>query len=172
MDVKLRHCTAEDAEALHSLSVKTFYDTFARYNPPDIMNEFLASAYDTEKLRRELSNTDSSFFFVYADGNIAGYMKLNEAPSQSDINDKLSLEIERLYVLHDCHGLGLGSYMMRYAIDTAVKRGKSYVWLGVWEHNEKAKRFYKNNGFFRFDSHSFWMGDDEQTDILMRLDLK
>jgi len=42
----------------------------------------------------------------------------------------------------------------------------------VWEENPRAINFYKKNGFVEFDKHIFVLGDDEQTDIMMRLDLK
>jgi len=42
------------------------------------------------------------------------------------------------------------------------------VWLGVWEENPRAIKFYKKNGFVEFDKHTFVLGEDEQTDILMK----
>ena len=47
-----------------------------------------------------------------------------------------------------------------------------YLWLGVWEKNEKAIRFYEKNNFKIFSSHEFKMGDEIQTDFLMKLNLK
>ena len=64
-------------------------------------------------------------------GRSAGYIKLNEAPSQSDVNDKTSLEIERIYILLKYQGEGLGALLMDKAISTARERGKEYIWLGV-----------------------------------------
>ncbi len=45
---------------------------------------------------------------------------------------------------------------------------KKSIWLGVWEENPKAIRFYEKNGFVPFSRHIFKMGDEEQTDIMMR----
>lgn len=111
------------------------------------------------------------FFFLYVDDKLAGYLKLNEAPSQTDINDAESLEIERIYVLSCFQGAGLGRYLMEQAIRIAAEREKKYVWLGVWEKNEKAIRFYKKNGFYEIGTHSFVMGEDVQTDYIMKKDL-
>ena len=44
-----------------------------------------------------------------------------------------------------------------------------YIWLGVWQENPKAIQFYTKNGFEVFDQHVFKLGDEEQTDFLMRL---
>jgi ribosomal protein S18 acetylase RimI-like enzyme len=42
------------------------------------------------------------------------------------------------------------------------------VWLGVWEKNLRAISFYEKNGFIAFDQHIFQLGDDRQTDIMMK----
>lgn len=51
------------------------------------------------------------------------------------------------------------------------QRGVDYVWLGVWEENPRAIRFYKKNGFVEFDRHIFKLGNDEQTDIMVKLQI-
>jgi ribosomal protein S18 acetylase RimI-like enzyme len=55
--------------------------------------------------------------------------------------------------------------------DRAKKTNADYIWLGVWEENTKAINFYTKNGFAGFDKHIFKLGDDEQTDIMMKLQL-
>jgi ribosomal protein S18 acetylase RimI-like enzyme len=113
----------------------------------------------------------SNFYFLYADGELSGYIKLNEHKAQTDIYDPQSLEIERIYVQQESQGIGLGSALLRKAINIAETREKSYIWLGVWERNHKAIQFYKKNGFYEIGKHSFFMGEEEQTDYIMRKDL-
>ena len=160
-----------DLHELRELSINTFYETFAPMNTAEGMENYLATSFDEAKFRRELSDSNTEFFFVYSGEELAGYMKLNEAPSQSDVNDKASLEIERIYVLSKYQGEGLGALLMDKAISTARERDKEYIWLGVWEKNEKALAFYKKHGFHKIGEHSFVIGSDIQTDHLMRLDL-
>lgn len=171
MLLSLRNCTPQDVDTLRELSIKTYYDTFASMCAASDMTAYLSEAYDRSKLLRELRDAHEQFFFLYADEHLAGYLKLNEAPSQSDINDKQSLELERIYVSSVFQGNGLGRYLMEQAVHIAIEHGKQYVWLGVWERNEKALRFYQNNGFYAIGTHSFIMGDDKQTDFIMRKDL-
>jgi ribosomal protein S18 acetylase RimI-like enzyme len=95
----------------------------------------------------------------------------SDCTAQTDVHDPDALEIERLYMHRDFQGLGLGSALMQKALDVARARGKKYVWLGVWEGNNKARAFYHKHGFYPFGSHPFVMGDDRQTDLLMRKDL-
>jgi ribosomal protein S18 acetylase RimI-like enzyme len=135
------------------------------------MRAYLEKSFSINKLCGELSNSNSAFYFLFANGELAGYLKLNEAPSQTDINDLKSLEIERIYVAKEFQGKGLGNVLMSKAINIANVRKKLYVWLGVWEKNDRAIMFYKKNGFCEIGTHSFFMGEEEQTDYVMRKEL-
>ena len=172
MERYLRKCTMEDFDVLHELSISTYYETFAHLNTSEDMQSYLDEAFGINKLCGELNNTDSDFFFLYFNDTLAGYLKLNEAPSQTDINDSSALEIERIYVAIEFQGEGLGRYLMEQAIVIAIERKKKYVWLGVWEKNEKAIQFYKKSGFYEISTHTFVMGEDVQTDYVMRKDLR
>ena len=168
MTTILRNCTPEDFETLRALSIRTYYETFAHLNTAEDMTAYLEDAFNVERLTKEFNDANSSFYLLYADGNLAGYLKLNEALSQTDINDSDSLEIERIYVSSEFQGVGIGRYLMEQAIAIAKERNKKYVWLGVWEKNEKAIRFYKKNGFYEIGTHKFVMGKDVQTDYIMQ----
>ena len=172
MNMDIRLCTQEDLGILSDFSRRTYFETFAEQNTPENMAAYLDKAFGTEKLRGELENRDSAFYFLYCGGTLAGYLKLNEVPAQTDLHDSHSLEIERIYVAKEFQGKGLGRRLMTYAISAAMQRKKAYVWLGVWEKNEKALAFYRKNGFYQIGTHTFVMGDDPQTDYIMRKDLK
>lgn len=119
MDVTYRQCAPDDVRALRDISRKTFQETFADQNSAADLQAYLDKAFDTDKLRGELSDENSRFYFLYADGELAGYLKLNQAPAQTDINDEDTLEIERIYVAQAYQGRGLGRYLMNLAVRTA-----------------------------------------------------
>ena len=172
MTALFRQCTIDDLDVLQSFSRQRFFETFADMNTPENMTAYLEAAFAPEKIRAELSDANAAFYFLYWDGKLAGYLKLNEAPAQTDLHDEQALEIERIYVSKDFQGKGLGRCLMDKAIGTAIQRQKKYVWLGVWERNEKALRFYRRNGFYQVGTHLFVMGNDEQTDFILRKDLE
>lgn len=171
MKIQFTKCTTEDLDLLRDFSIRTYHETFAALNTPENMQAYLDEAFEVNKLRSEFNDPNSDFFFLYCNDMLAGYLKLNEAPSQTDINDPTSLEIERIYISDEFQGAGLGRYLMEQAIAIATDRKKTYAWLGVWEKNEKAIRFYKKNGFYEIGTHTFMMGEDAQTDFVMRKDL-
>jgi diamine N-acetyltransferase len=164
--------TSDDVYKLQKISVKTFSDAFAKDNTPENLKSFLDFAYSINKLSQELFNPESEFYFAKTDGKIVGYIKLNFGAAQTEIADSNSVEVERIYVEQELHGAGVGKALLDKAIAIAQQRQADYIWLGVWEKNPKAIRFYEKNGFVTYGSHKFMIGEDNQTDILMKLQLK
>lgn len=171
MEPTIRKCTLEDLHTLKELSRGTYDEAFRHMNTAENMKAYLDLAFDINKLREELLIDDSSFYFLYVNNKLAGYIKLNDYKAQTDINDPQSLELERIYVSGEFQGLGLGGALINKAIDEANSLGKKYIWLGVWEKNTKAIEFYKKHGFYLAGKHSFFMGDEEQTDFIMHKDI-
>lgn len=170
--MKIIKASIQDLEKLKAIGKRTFYETFAPDNTEENMKEYLESGFSTEKLRSELADPNAEICFVEHDKQTIGYLKVNFGSSQTELKDRNALEIERIYVLREFQGKNIGQLLYDKAIEIAVNKGVDFVWLGVWEHNPRAIRFYEKNGFVAFDKHVFKLGDDEQIDIMMKLDLK
>lgn len=132
------------------------------------LEKYLEEGFSLEKLTAEINNKNSAFYFAVLDEQIIGYLKLNSGSSQTELQDDNALEIERIYVLREFHGKKAGQILYEKAIEVAYSQNAVYVWLGVWEENQRAIRFYEKNGFVTFDKHIFKLGNDEQTDLMMR----
>lgn len=163
----MHKCTIEDLVLLQKISTETFTDTFGADNTAEDLAAYLERAYNLEQLKQELTNPDSSFYFIYSGDELAGYLKLNTGAAQSEAMGMDAFEVERIYVRTAFKRRGLGKQLIEFAIQTAVEMGKSTVWLGVWEHNMRALAFYRMLGFEKTGAHSFYMGDDEQIDYIM-----
>ncbi|MCB0670125.1 MAG: GNAT family N-acetyltransferase [Saprospiraceae bacterium] len=161
----------KDLDDLRQLSIETFVHAFGALNTKENMQLYLAQAFSIEQLNSELNNPDSFFYYVLQDKKIAGYLKLNSGRGQTEIKSANGLEIERIYVHPEFQGNGLGSKMLDFAKEIGNKLKKDFIWLGVWDQNQGAIRFYQRNGFYQFDSHAFMLGKDRQIDLLLRLDL-
>ncbi len=99
-------------------------------------------------------------------------MKINFGLSQTELQDDKAPEIERIYVLKDFHGKKAGQILYEKAVEIAREKGAGYIWSGVWEESFRAISFYRKNDFVAFDRHIFKSGNDEQTDIMMRMNLQ
>lgn len=169
MELVIRKINIDHLTQLQKIGKTTFAETFTEHNTKEDLDKYLEESFSNEKLSSELNNLYSSFYFAEIEDNVVGYLKINFGASQTELKDNEALEIERIYVLQAFHGKKLGQALYEKAIAIAKEMKVKYVWLGVWEQNHRALQFYKKNGFVPFDTHIFKLGNDEQTDIMMKL---
>jgi ribosomal protein S18 acetylase RimI-like enzyme len=166
--ITIRKAEMTDAAVLLEFSKTTFFDFFGPLNDAANMEAYSAVAFTSQRILTELINRDSEFYFAILDDEIVGYLKLNFNNAQTEFQHANALEIERIYVSRDHHKKRIGQQLLTFAVETGVKKQFEYIWLGVWEHNNNAIGFYQHNGFEVFSSHEFLLGDDKQTDLLMK----
>ena len=167
--MKIRNVNIQDIEKLKGIGKRTFTETFSSDNSEENITEYLDNGFSTEQLKTELIDKNAEFYFAELKGRVIGYLKVNSGQSQTEIKDKNYLEIERIYVLKEYHGKKVGQLLYEKAIKIAKSKNAEYVWLGVWEKNPRAIKFYEKNGFVAFDKHIFKLGNDKQTDLMMKL---
>ena len=170
-NITVQKISISDLPALQKIGRQTFYETFAASNTEENITKYLEEGFSEDKLTTELEDQNAEFYFATLDNEVIGYLKLNFGASQTELKDDKALEIERIYVLQEFHGKKVGQIRYNKAIEVAKDKKSDYVWLGVWEENPRAISFYKKNGFEEFDKHIFKLGNDEQTDIMMKLKL-
>ena len=174
-NITLKKVSIDDVVPLQKIGITTFSETFREYNTPENLNKYLAESFSIEKLSSEINNTHSEFYLALDDAkddtNAIGYLKVNFGESQTELKDSTALEIERIYVLKEYQGKDVGQLLYQKALAIAKQSNVEYIWLGVWEKNVRAINFYKKNGFVTFDTHIFKLGDEQQTDFMMKLQL-
>lgn len=165
----IQRATETDLIDLQSISILTFCQAFEQYNTAGDMQLYLENCLSIEQLNKEMETEVSSFFLAKIDGETIGYLKLNQGNSDQNDLQGQGLEIERIYVVEKYHGTGIGQELYSIAEEKATELRATHLWLGVWEHNPRAIRFYEKLGFEPFGTQQFVLGKDIQTDILMRL---
>ena len=170
-NIKLRKVAFKDIEQLQKIGRETFFETFSNSNSEENMKAYLDEGFSVDKLQSELEDRNVAFYFSMFENTVIGYLKLNFGNAQTELQNDKAVEIERIYVEKTFFGKNVGQILFNKAIKIAKQKNAKYVWLGVWEENYRAINFYKKNGFIAFDKHIFKLGKDEQTDILMKLEL-
>lgn len=164
----IRELTEADIPELRDIAIKIFRDTFTDLNTPENLEAFLKRDYNTESFTKEFAEPGSRYFFISDNGTTAGYLRLRQNSEVDHLLGSNTTEIHRLYVDPAYHGRKVGDQLMQFALDAAKQKSNEWIWLGVWEHNPRAKRFYEKWGFEKFSEHDFFMGEEKQTDWLLR----
>ena len=168
MSIIIRYATAADAENIARLSRQTFYDTFAAFNTKEDMDKFMNESFSMQKLMTEAGAPENIFLAAFIDDELVGYAKLSESKNPMELEDAEAIEIGRIYAVQKTIGLGVGKALMQACIGIAKEKNKQLIWLGVWERNQRAISFYSKFGFEKFGEHDFVLGNDVQTDWLMK----
>jgi ribosomal protein S18 acetylase RimI-like enzyme len=172
MQIKIESVNLNEIQELADISRKCFYDTFHAQNSAENMKLFLDESFNVETLEEEMLQPANYFFFAKMGDEIVGYIKLSDTKPAFMSEEVLSMEIARIYVVKDKIGSGIGKRLIEFAFSFSRKLTRNVIWLGVWEHNLRAIHFYRNWGFEKFGEHIFMVGNDAQTDWLMKRDIE
>jgi diamine N-acetyltransferase len=169
--ITIRFATITDAELIADMSRQTFYETFAVSNTKENMDMFMNDTFNKESLMKEVGTPDSIFFLAYDGDEPVGYVRMHQSANPPELVNANAIEIARIYATTNVIGKGVGKTLMQQCIAIAMEKKKDTIWLGVWEHNQRAIDFYSKWGFEKFSTHVFMLGTDTQTDWLMKKSL-
>nr|WP_315154777.1 GNAT family N-acetyltransferase [uncultured Flavobacterium sp.] len=170
--IDIKRANLEDLITIQNVGITAFTETFSEINTPENMEKYVQENFNTAQLTLEINNPNSPFYIAFSDNEPIGYLKLNMGNAQTETIKDETIEIQRIYVLKAFHGKKLGQLLLDQAVKVAKEHSVDYIWLGVWEENHRALQFYAKNGFVIFDKHIFILGNDQQTDLLMKLQIK
>ena len=172
MCLKFKRIRNDKLDVLREISIKTFIETFASQNKEENIKEYINTKMSLANLKEELNSINSYFYFIILKNRIIGYTKLNFESAQTEkffIGN--AFEVERIYLLSKHARKGYGRKAFENIFKIGRKKGYEKIWLGVWEYNKNAIEFYKHMGFKMFSKHSFLLGDDNQIDHLLKIDI-
>jgi ribosomal protein S18 acetylase RimI-like enzyme len=172
-ELLIREATRDDAKLLTDLAYTTFWDAFAHHpkNAPEDLNHYMRQAFSLEQITSELVDEKSIFLIAELGGEAAGYAKIIVDNIEPGITAERPIELNRLYSHQRFLGQGIGQSLMDACFERAKEEGCDTMWLGVWEYNPRAQRFYEKNGFRVVGKHTFVLGSDPQIDLLMQKEL-
>ena len=171
MVISVKEATVNDAEVIGKLSSETFFETYSWYNTPENMKEYTQKHFSVEKTKSDFTEANTHFFLANLKDEVIGYAKLRVFEHPEELNGKRHIEIERIYVQKKHQDKKAGYAIIKKCIDFSREKSYEVIWLGVWEQNLKALKFYERVGFEKFGVHMFQLGNDVQNDYLLKLNL-
>lgn len=168
--IVMKKAIPQDAPLLAELGAKTFYDTFRPHNTEEDMQQYIAKAYTVDGIEANLEKPAVHYYIAYVDGKPGGYIKLIHDETYEGLTGK-SIELEKIYVLQEMLGAHVGKALMEQAIAHAKQNGFDTLFLGVWQENTRAIRFYEKFGFTTFNTRQFILGKEVCDDFLMKKSL-
>jgi len=153
------------------LGRKTFYDSFIDGNTEEDIALYLTEHYSSEIQSSEIADTNTIILIAEINEIAVGYTKLKAQSSNEGVTATNPIELQRIYSIKEYIGKGVGAELMKASISEAKEKGFNSIWLGVWEKNERAIKFYERWGFKKVGEKNFTLGNDTQNDFTMELRL-
>lgn len=165
--LRIRRAIEDDAPLIAKLGARMFREAFAQDNDPEDIKSYLALNFSLDQIKSELVDPSSIFLLAYEGEEPIGYAKLIGGKIPKSVKGPKPVELVRIYVDQKIIGKGYGSALMKSCIEQANLAGYKTIWLGVWEKNERAIKFYKKWGFAEVGAQVFVLGSNVQNDFIM-----
>lgn len=142
----LLEAAPKDIIDLRAICIEAYSKNFHHHWEENGLEWYLKREFSTERLQTDLNAEDTNYYFITHEQQTVGFAKLREhaLPNSSIIN---SVELEKIYVLPEYKGTGLGTAALKEVIAKIEKRGKQYLFLSVIDTNQNAIAFYEKFGF-------------------------
>ena len=160
---------AVEHAALRNMARRSFSDAFARHYDPEPFATFLTQAYGPDgTMALDLQDPTIRWLVALSGTAPIGYAKLTplRAPAPAPLPG--ALELQQLYVVSNWHGRGVAPRLMQWALATAAEAQARELYLTVFDHNERAKRFYRRYDFSEVGHCTFTLGDRTDDDRVWR----
>lgn len=170
--ILIREAEHSDLTEVLALAIHIFTTTFEKDNNPEDFKQYMDEAFTKEKFEQEFLEVGTRFFIAQeSEGGkrIVGYARIRKSDEVIELLGDSTIELQRLYIDIPWQGQGIANRLLAVCEEFArANFGVEWMWLGVWEHNPKAQKFYQKYGYQKFSEHTFLVGSDAQTDWLMK----
>jgi ribosomal protein S18 acetylase RimI-like enzyme len=159
-----------DAAQIAQVGRIAFTDSFGPFNSEEDLASHLDGCYQPHLIESEIA-TGCRYLVAEVDSCLAGFAKLRESEPPSCIPGRRPFEVHQIYLLAKFHRRGIGSELIKRGAELVRESGGDGIFLGVYEKADWGISFYQSCGFRKVGEHVFRVGQDDQTDWLMYLQL-
>jgi diamine N-acetyltransferase len=171
MKLSIRKAGISDVKIICALGVTTFYEAYFAFDDSSDLAEYVLENFSVGQIEKELKDKNSTFFIAEIEKGAVGYAKLRENAPAECLAGENTIEIHRIYILEKMKGKRVGDALMKKCFDEARRKNYKSVWLGVWEENLLAQKFYQKYGFEKVGELQFPYADVIGTNYVLKLKL-
>ncbi|KAK4685882.1 diamine N-acetyltransferase, partial [Tremellales sp. Uapishka_1] len=168
-DFQIRPAKPTDAAQISSLISTTWSHFFGYSVSPSDLATYLSTTLSVNQISLDLANPSYNYTVIVPphSSTIAGVIQLVYDSTEPCLEGRAPIELRRLYVAEEYHGKGIAQLLMEAADAVGREKGCDTIWLGVWENNPRAERFYQKCGYDKRGEHWFMVGESKRRDWVM-----
>lgn len=156
-EIILRPALDGDAPALCALAQETYADAFGASMSASDLNAQLTENLSRARVEKFLRV--DVVLVAEMNGQMIGYVQFGDYPDVSGAQ-----ELRRLYVRATFQNQGIGTQLLRAALEHPQLKNAPRIYLDVWERNLGARRLYERFGFHVVGAQKFQVASGAATD--------
>ncbi|TMM32015.1 GNAT family N-acetyltransferase [Polaribacter aestuariivivens] len=160
--ISIKKATIKEVTDLALVGKKAFIIPHKDAIPSKIMVNYLNHSFSEKTLLEEITNPNYQYNLIFVDDNLAGFSKIIFNHKNDNITQTNVTKMERLYLLEEYYGLGLGNKLFQHNLHLAKEQNQNGIWLYVWIKNFRALEFYKKVGFKKIAMYDFPISETEK----------
>ena len=142
----LKKISINDQKDLYNL-MSRIYPSTCEHLWIDKGKWYIDNLYSYDNPRKELSESNSLYFFIQYQSNIVGILRILENEPLIDFKKEKAAKLQRIYLAPSAQGKGIGKALINWTENKQRELGYSILWLEVMDTQTKAIRFYEKLGF-------------------------
>lgn len=136
--IEFKSIALSDILEISLLEYTIWRDTYKNILPTEYIND-LNIIHIQQKFVKRLSNENIETYLIKMNDIAVGYFVLTYY--------KEALELSKIYLLHDYHHLGIGTYTMYFVENKALEKNINIIESWIIENNVKSVSFHQKMGF-------------------------
>ena len=171
MALEIRQATISDVQIISALGITTCYEAYFELDRSNDLAEYCVNFFSLEQITAEFEDANSKFLLAEFNGKAIGYVKLREGKKIECLRDKNAIEVQRIYLLEKMKGKNIGKALMEKCFEIGKEKGYETLWLGVWDKNVAAQKFYEKIGMKIVGTTDFSDGKNEFINLVFAKDI-
>lgn len=144
--MKLKKALITDIIDLKKICIDAYSKNFHNHWNDGGLEWYLDKEFSTERLKSDLGDESTEYYFIEHQLKSVGFIKIRNN-SNTNLSIENGVELEKIYVLPECKGMGIGKLALRRIIKRTEELCKKNLFLCVIDTNVNAISFYKKLGF-------------------------
>ena len=167
----IRKADVRDIKLISALSITTCYEAYFEFDPPHDLADYCFNFLSPEATETEFNDPNSTFMIAELGGNAVGVIKLRENKVVECLKGRNAIEVQRIYVLEKLKGRKIGQRLIEAGAAIGREKGYEVLWLGVWDKNVAAQKFYERIGMTNVGTTDFTDGKSDFVNFVYAMEL-
>lgn len=122
--ITIKKATVTDVKQLAIVAKKAFFTPHQYAIPEEIMNNYLKENFSEENLKNEVTQKNYKYHLIFYKNELAGFSKVILNTPNEHFKDQNITKMERLYLVEEFYGLGLGKKLFDFNVHFIQKKIK------------------------------------------------